>query len=112
MFSFFQYIHFGGATERAMTGPKWDRRYFKLRSDAHLAALQYFTSEDATQPQHSVALADITGVRAWSHETTSSSGDRGGAWQPPYETRFEVFIALGAFQDVVLASRIPDPPDV
>lgn len=66
----------------------WDRRIFRLRDDEDARTLQYFKSEEAGQdPQGTIQLAEVTEVRAWSHETNP---DAAAGSAPAFALRFEI----------------------
>jgi hypothetical protein len=63
----------------------WDKRIWRLRNDADAQTLQYFKPGDPN-PQGTIQLAEVTEVRAWSHETNPAAAS--GA--PAFVLRFEI----------------------
>jgi len=65
----------------------WDKRIWRLRNDENARTLQYFKSaEPGLDPQGTIQLAEVTEVRAWSHETSPEAA--GSA--PAFVLRFEI----------------------
>lgn len=80
----------------------WDRRIWRLRNDENARTLQYFKSaEPGLDPQGTIQLAEVTEVRAWSHETSPDA--TGNA--PAFVLRFEIKTHGRVFNLAAISTR-------